>query len=148
MLVSLLSQTGLRISEALNIKLSNIEKETRKNCWIRVLGKGDKERMIIAPSPTIKGIKNHFKRKIYLFEHNGHSYNSRSITQRITIEGYKILGREYHISAHTFRHSFATEKIKQGVSPQKLSLMLGHSKVSTTLDLYVHETPSEDDWNI
>lgn len=46
-----------------------------------------------------------------------------------------------HISMHTFRHSFATRCIEMGMSPQTLKTILGHSKLSMTMDLYAHVLP-------
>lgn len=46
-----------------------------------------------------------------------------------------------HISMHTFRHSFATRCIENGMNPQTLKAILGHSKLSMTMDLYAHVLP-------
>ena len=149
LIVSFLAYSGCRISEALNIKLVDIKKEyTRKDtCIIRVVGKGEKERDIQINLSLVTECKQHFQGKTYLFEHTGKKYNSRSITQRINQWGYRVLGNDVHVTAHVFRHSFATEKAKQGVSTKNLATMLGHSTTAITEDMYIHTTPSDADWS-
>lgn len=56
---------------------------------------------------------------------------------RINADGIKF----EHLSMHTFRHSFATRCIEEGMNPQTLKAILGHSKLATTMDLYAHVLP-------
>ena len=85
----------------------------------------------------VQRILDNFAGCVFLFEHAGKTYNRVYVTDRIKLAGRLILGK--NISAHTFRHSFATEKLKQTKNLKGVSKYLGHSSVSTTADLYVHD---------
>jgi len=141
LMVLFLYSTGTRISEMIGIKLSNIA-ERERYYEIRIVGKGRKERKIKAKKGLVEKIISHFQSKQYLFETvNGNQYNRGYVSMEIKIAGWRILKKD--ISAHTLRHSFATRMIDEGKSIKGVSKYLGHSNVSTTLDLYVH---SELDW--
>ncbi len=134
--------TGTRVSEMTGIKLSNIT-EREKYYEIRIVGKGNKERKIKAKKGLVEKIRNHFQSKEYLFETSTshRPYDRKYVSMEIKKAGWRILKKD--ISAHTLRHSFATRMIDEGKSIKGVSKYLGHSNVSTTLDLYVH---SELDW--
>jgi len=136
LMIEFLAHTGVRISEMLNILLSDIVKSNGKSN-IRILGKGGKERIVYADTALINGIKQYFRGNTYLFEHHGKPYSSNSTTQRITTQGMIVLGK--HISAHTLRHSFATNMLKKTGNLKGVSKYLGHASTSTTADLYVHD---------
>jgi len=141
LMVLFLYSTGTRISEMIGIKLSNIA-EREKYYEIRIVGKGNKERKIKAKKGLVEKIIRHFQSNQYLFETvNGNQYNRGYVSMEIKKAGWRILKKS--ISAHTLRHSFATRMIDEGKSIKGVSKYLGHSNVSTTLDLYVH---SELDW--
>jgi integrase/recombinase XerD len=136
--------TGVRISEMLGILLSDLKKGRGKyNITIR--GKGNKERVVFASKDLIKRIQNQFQGSIYLFEHTRKPYQRNSITGRIKIQGKIILRKS--ISAHTFRHSFATHKLQETNNLKGVSKYLGHSSTAITADLYVHDELSWDDIN-
>ncbi len=134
--------TGTRVSEMTGIKLSNIT-EREKYYEIRIVGKGNKERKIKAKKGLVEKIRNHFQSKEYLFETSTshRPYDRKYVSMEIKKAGWRILKKD--ISAHTLRHSFATRMIDEGKSIKGVSKYLGHSSVSTTLDLYVH---SELEW--
>ena len=142
LMIEFLALTGLRISEMLSIRIAWL-KRTRGNYHIRILGKGGKERIVMADRDLVQRILDHFAGKVFLFEHRGKTYNRVYVTDRIKLAGRLILGK--NISAHTFRHSFATEKLKQTKNLKGVSKYLGHSSVSTTADLYVHDELGWDD---
>ena len=141
-MIEFLYVTGLRISEMLNILLSDISRNNGK-CIIKVLGKRMKERKIYVSTPLINKVKNQFGGNSYLFEHHGSRYNRISITNRIAIQGRIILDKK--ISAHTFRHSFATATLEKTGNLKGVSKYLGHSSTSTTANLYIHSELSWDD---
>jgi integrase/recombinase XerD len=140
--VEFLFATGLRISETLNILLTDMKKEKNKYT-IRILGKGKKERDIYVSIPLIEKIIKINNGSLYLFEHAGKQYNRISISRRITIQGKIILNK--NISAHTLRHSFATSMLEKTNNLKGVSKYLGHSSISTTANLYIHSELSFDD---
>ena len=142
LMVDFMYRTGVRVSEMAGILLSNI-KPLNDHCEIRITGKGAKQRRIMLDTKRIDEARNHFQGEVYLFEHDGKPYNRQSISNRISILGQIHLGRK--VSAHTLRHTFATERIQQAWDVKKLSEYLGHSSVSTTLNLHVHTGASWED---
>lgn len=144
LMMSFMYQTGLRVSETLKLKYDNLDEY--KNCVkVRFIGKGDKQRTAeLFNIELFHLIQDHFKGKTYLFEKpDGSQYKRTYVTMRIQRHAEKILGKR--ISAHTMRHSFATEMIKRTGKIKATSEALGHSTTAVTMDLYVHETLSEKD---
>lgn len=108
------------------------------------MGKGKKERYVWIPLVLCRRILATFGGTVYLFETSaGKPYSRSYVSNQIAKLGRAILGRR--ISAHTFRHSFATRKIKETAKIQAVSEYLGHSSVAITLSLYCHEELSEED---
>lgn len=147
LMMEFLSYTGVRVSEMLNVLLADMKKHTIKrqeHHEIRIHGKGGKERFVTANKDLVDRIRKHFKGEKWLFEHSGKQYNAISITQRIKFQALRILGRE--ATAHTFRHSWATEALKRRPDRIKaISTYLGHSSPSTTIALYVHDSFSPEE---
>jgi integrase/recombinase XerD len=143
LIILFLSKTGCRISEALNLKLGDIV-ETDDAVELTVLGKGFKARTVFLSKPDYQTIRETFNGKTYLFETiHGNRYDAANITKKIGKLSKAVLGK--HASAHTFRHSFATNKIRETRKIQAVSQYLGHASVSITLDMYTHETLSLDE---
>ena len=111
LIILFLSKTGCRISEALNLKLGDIV-ETDDAVEFSVIGKGKKARTVFLSKPDYQIIRETFKGEKYLFETiHGNRYDKANVTKKIAKLSKSILGR--HASAHTFRHSFATQKIQR-----------------------------------
>ena len=128
--------TGCRVSEMLNVKLANCEVGERVR--IRILGKGRKERFVSIPYDLYMRIDRTFVGVEYLFEtKTGATYSRSYVSNQIAKLGRDIISKR--ISAHTFRHSFATRKISETHKTEAVSRYLGHSSVAITLSLYVHE---------
>ena len=142
LMIEFLSLTGLRVSEMLGILLSDI-KTVNGKAVVRIDGKGRKERKIKVKKELIKRVHNGFGGITYLFENAGHAYNPKYVTSQIAWAGRLYLDK--HISAHTLRHSFATEKLRRTGNLKGVSRYLGHSSTSTTADLYVHDELSWED---
>lgn len=136
---------GLRVSELISLKLSNVHFEIG---FLKVLGKGDKERLVPIGSVAIKYIK------IYLNEIRCHlKFNSGSEDFVFLNKNGKPLSRvmvfliikqlaekinlKKSISPHTFRHSFATHLIEGGADLRAVQEMLGHESITTT-EIYTH----------
>lgn len=139
LLYKLLLETGARISEALSIKIKDIDFEQKE---IPIIGKGGKSRSLFFRSETAYWIKRYLaKRKDnneYLFVNragdNQWSYNDvcRSFQR------YKRLsGIQKDFTIHTFRHTFATQLLFNGLPLPKVSFLLGHERVETTLKYYI-----------
>jgi integrase len=134
-IVELLSDTGIRVFEAINILLTDI-KPSNGHYSIHVRGKGSKDRDVEEEKSIIDRMKQ--GRVTYLFEPSpGIQYTRQAVTMAITRAGRNILHRE--ISSHTLRHTFATEYLRLHPEQLKgLSIYLGHSSPATTIALYVH----------
>jgi len=118
---------GLRISEARDIKLENIQGE-----WIRITGKGAKTRMLPI-HPKLKEIINKYLQtynpKTYLFEKNDIQLSDNQLRYLIQ-KPFKKIG--IHITPHQLRHSFATYMLEKGARITDVSELLGHEFISTT----------------
>ena len=145
LMIEFLSKTGCRISEMINVLLSECTKK-HQNYAIRVLGKGSKERTVFIEKELYRRITIEFNDSTYLFGHSGSPYNRISVTNRI-----KVLSKiELHnnASAHTLRHSFITTALKEGIAIEKISKYVGHSSVNITDKQYNHNTISWDELSI
>jgi len=118
---------GLRISEAVNIKLEDINGE-----WIRITGKGNKTR-ILPIHPKLKEIIDKYieiyKPKKYLFEKDGIKMSDSKLRYIIQKAFKKI---NLHVTPHQLRHSFATYMLDKGARITDVSELLGHQFISTT----------------
>jgi integrase/recombinase XerD len=136
---------GLRVSEAVNLKISHLHLDVG---FIRVTGKGDKERLVPVGRSAIKYI-NIYKNKIrvhlspakgnedILFLNNRGSKLSRVMIFLIIKDLVKKAGIRKNISPHTFRHSFATHLVEGGADLRAVQEMLGHESITTT-EIYTH----------
>lgn len=140
--IRFLGQTGLRISEMLNLLVADC-KVQKNNVRLRVLGKGNKERTIHMPSVKLfKRIREEFRGKTYLFEHDGRQYDRIATTQRIGDLAEKTIGKR--VTAHGIRHRFATDMTNDhGVHLS--SKYIGHASVQTTVQYYYHGQATPDD---
>lgn len=135
---------GLRVSELINLKLSEIY---LAEGFIQVEGKGNKQRFVPISPRAIREIQNYFidrnKIKIrdgyedILFLNRRGSALSRIMIFHIIKEQVKIAGITKNVSPHTFRHSFATHLLEGGANLRAIQCMLGHESVITT-EIYTH----------
>jgi integrase/recombinase XerD len=140
-ILKLLFHTGLRISEALNIKLSDVKK-SGSMYQVTVQGKGNKDRSIRIEPELYKAVKKTFKGKQYLFESS-----SGLMLNRVNV--YKQVNRffrkaGYSLSPHSLRHSFATCAILSGIPINEIADYLGHSSIQTTASMYAHNVISNE----
>lgn len=140
-MLELLYATGLRVSELVGLELANIDFNLG---FVRVIGKGNKERIIPAGKTSLECVKRYLKlRKKNIFGETGLFLNSRG--KKISrIEFWKqvkryarIAGINKRISPHTLRHSFASHMLAGGSDLRFVQEMLGHSSISTT-QIYTH----------
>lgn len=136
---------GLRVSELVNLKLSDLFFEED---FIKVSGKGDKQRLIPIAEHTKKYI-NLYRKHIRNHQKiaKGHedvlflNRNGKQLTRAMIFEIIKRLvekiGLNKKIGPHTFRHSFATHLLEGGADLRAIQQMLGHESITTT-EVYVH----------
>lgn len=136
---------GLRVSEVVNLKLSQLYTDVG---FIRVVGKGDKERLVPIGSSAVHYIsiyKNNIRVHLQpkpgsediLFLNNRGSRLSRVMIFLIIRELVKKAGIKKTVSPHTFRHSFATHLVEGGADLRAVQEMLGHESITTT-EIYTH----------
>jgi integrase/recombinase XerD len=144
-IIETLYSCGLRVSELINLKISNIQ---FLEGYLKVTGKGNKERLAPIGSKAIKYISLYINevrvhQKIkkdqqdYVFLNNRGSKLSRVMIFTIIKKLVKIAGIQKKISPHTFRHSFATHLIEGGADLRAVQEMLGHESITTT-EIYTH----------
>jgi site-specific recombinase XerD len=131
---------GLRISEAINLRISDIDS---KRMQIRVeQAKGKKDRYTLLSAKTLEVLKKYFleyKPKLWLFEgQNGGQYSEKSI-QLIFHKAKESAKITKKVTVHTLRHSFATHLLENGTDLRYIQSLLGHSKSKTT-EIYTHIT--------
>ena len=136
---------GLRVSEVVNLKLSALYLDVG---FIRVTGKGDKERLVPIGDAAVKYI-NIYRKDIrvhmpvkkgqedYLFLNRRGAKLTRVMIFLILKDLVKKAGITKNISPHTFRHSFATHLVEGGADLRAVQEMLGHESITTT-EIYTH----------
>ena len=136
---------GLRVSELVSLQLSNIH---FKEGYLKVIGKGDKERLAPIGGRAIKyltiyinEVRNHQKIKKgnedFVFLNNRGAKLTRVMIFIIIQKLTEKIGLKKKISPHTFRHSFATHLIEGGADLRAVQEMLGHESITTT-EIYTH----------
>lgn len=136
---------GLRVSELVDLKLSNIYFDDE---YLQVVGKGNKERLVPLGSKAKTEILNYFKsfrnklniKKGYediLFLNRRGKQLTRNMIFYIVKESCENVGITKNISPHTLRHSFATHLIEGGADLRAVQEMLGHESITTT-EIYTH----------
>ena len=154
LVLAFLWETGCRVSEALNVRLSACKMENGV-VRIYITGKGRKERVLRIRPDLFQEIRETFPGEVYLFEsrRKGRAgqvvpLHDRGVDKEIRRIGKEILGEERNVHPHMFRHSFATRMIGKGVDVKAVSTYLGHSTTAITMDLYVHTEPTNEELGI
>ena len=143
-IIEMLFSCGLRVSELVNLPLSNLYLDEH---FIRVFGKGSKERLVPISDRAIKELKLWFDDRCrmtikpgeedYVFLNRRGVHLTRTMVL-IFIKNYaKEAGIEKTISPHTLRHSFATALLEGGADLRAIQAMLGHENIGTT-EIYTH----------
>lgn len=136
---------GLRVSEVIGLKLSDLYFDEG---FIKVLGKGSKQRFVPIASSAVKKInsyiaENRSNLKIkpeaedILFLNRRGAQLTRAMIFTILKDLSKIAGLTKNVSPHTLRHSFATHLLENGADLRSIQLMLGHESITTT-EVYLH----------
>ena len=145
LIIELLYATGVRVSELVNIKIKDIN---RKEKLIKVLGKGNKERIVIYNNHTKKALDaylkdgyNYFNKKsseYLILNKNGNKLSERYIREIIN-KKVSQASLDIKISPHTLRHTFATDILENGMDLMTVKELLGHESLNTT-SIYTHIT--------
>ena len=143
--IELLYSCGLRVSELCNLKMHDLFLEEE---FLRIIGKGNKERLVPISSQAVKELKLWFCTRNQITPKPGEedyvfiSVRRRQHLSRITVFHNLRLyaeraGITKTISPHTLRHSFATHLLEGGANLRVIQAMLGHEQISTT-EIYTH----------
>lgn len=146
-IIEVLYGCGLRVSELVNLKMSNVYEEEQ---ILQVIGKGDKQRWVpINPHALelldiyIHNVRVQYSIKPgeekYVFINRLGRHLSRNYVFMFLQQAVKNAGLNKHVSPHSLRHSFATELVENGADLRAVQEMLGHESISTT-EIYTHLT--------
>ena len=147
-MLEVLYSTGLRVSELLNLRITDID--MRMGC-VRCIGKGDKERLVPIGRKAIEAVERYlaegrpkFARPASPPPHNHVLFLTQAGRRLSRVTIWKILhdygvrlGLRGHLTPHKLRHSFATHLLEGGADLRSVQLMLGHADISTT-QIYTH----------
>lgn len=146
-MLELLYATGLRVSELVNLQLSQLSLEPGV---IRVMGKGDKERLVPVGEIALEWITRYLKQsRPVLLPVQAKLTNAVFVTKRgqaMSRQAFWYMIKRYgqkagiaadHLSPHTLRHAFATHLLNHGADLRVVQMLLGHSDISTT-QIYTH----------
>ena len=146
-IVEVLYGCGLRVSELVNLKLSNIYVDEQ---YLQVIGKGDKERWVPVNERAldlmlsyIHNVRCHLQvqpgEDKYVFLNRRGHHLTRQMVFIMLREAVAAAGIKKKVSPHSLRHSFATELVENGADLRAVQEMLGHESISTT-EIYTHLT--------
>lgn len=145
-ILELLYSTGMRVSELLEMNLSDLDWQS---AMVKVRGKGKKERLLPVGRAAMMALENYLQRRnelsagqasqaFFLSQRGNRMPDAKSIRRRI--EKYaKAAGIKKKITPHTLRHTFATHMLNAGADLRSVQELLGHSSLSTT-QIYTHVT--------
>jgi integrase/recombinase XerD len=136
---------GLRVSELVDVRLSSLFMD---DGFLRVIGKGNKERVVPIGNTAIQWIKHYLEvtrhhqpiqkgHEDFLFLNQRGSKPSRVMVFQMIKELMEKCGIKKQVSPHTFRHSFATHLVEAGADLRAVQEMLGHASITTT-EIYTH----------
>lgn len=143
-MLEILYGSGIRVSELVGMRISDINLTER---FVKIMGKGSKERLVPLSEAAIGAIKNWMiarnvieikhRQEDFLFLNRRGSRMSREMVFMIIKKLAEKAGIVKNISPHTFRHSFATHMLENGANLRAIQQLLGHSSITTT-EIYTH----------
>ena len=143
-ILEVLYSCGLRVSELVSLRISDLFLE---ESFIRVIGKGDKQRLVPIGEPAVRAVQLYLsqtrrafaskKDEDILFLNRRGRQMSRQMVFLIIKRQCEAAGITKEVSPHTFRHSFATHLVENGADLRAVQQMLGHESILTT-EIYTH----------
>lgn len=143
-MIELLYSTGLRVSELVNLKISDLNMDAG---FLRCIGKGDKERLVPAGKAAIKAVQCYLRDarpKLMRGRSSPHLFVSRTGRAMSRMHFWRLLkqygrqaGLRMKLTPHQLRHSFATHLLEGGADLRSVQMMLGHADIATT-QIYTH----------
>jgi integrase/recombinase XerD len=144
-MLEILYSSGLRVSELTDLKIGNVYPDIG---FLRVIGKGNKERLVPVGRDALRYLKIYLEEKRkeidpvkgneqYVFLNRRGKKLSRVMIFLIIKKQVEAIGLNKNVSPHTFRHSFATHLIEGGADLRAVQEMLGHESITTT-EIYTH----------
>ena len=143
-IIEVLFSCGLRVSELVNLKWSQVYQE---EMFLRILGKGSKERLVPISELALKEIENYLPwrnslkiktgEEDYVFLNRRGAHLTRTMILIMLKEQAQLAGIQKTISPHTLRHSFATALLEGGADLRVIQALLGHESIGTT-EIYTH----------
>jgi integrase/recombinase XerD len=131
---------GLRIGEAATLEISAVDSA---NLLLRVIGKGNKQRLVPLPSPILDDLRSLWRshrHPRWLFPNrDGLNPVSQHVLGRAFRAGTRAAGITQPVTAHSLRHSYATRLLEHGVDTRVVQILLGHANIATTT-IYTHLT--------
>lgn len=150
-IMEILYATGIRVGELCGLRLRDVD---IREGSIRVIGKGDRERVVLAGSPALEALRRYivelrpmlaegadYSGEIVFLGNRGSPIRPRQVRRIVEREGAKLIGGD-GISPHTLRHTFATHLLAHDADLRTVQELLGHRNVSTT-QIYTHLTRGE-----
>jgi site-specific recombinase XerD len=131
---------GLRISEAATLEIGAID---RANLRLRIIGKGDRERLVPLPQPILDSLgalwKTHRHPRWLFPNHSGANSANQQVLRRTFQDAARAAGITRRVTPHALRHSYATRLLENGVDTRVVQILLGHVHIATTA-IYTHLT--------
>jgi len=139
-IIKLLYGCGLRLSELLNLKITDIDSG---NMVVHIRNsKGNKDRVVMLSNQLLQDLREYFseyKPKEYLIEGQGGGLYSEKSVQNVVKDAAARAGIKKQVTPHILRHSFATHLLENGTDIRYIQQLLGHSSIKTT-EIYTHIT--------
>ena len=143
-MLEVLYATGLRVSELVSLKSSDVDLEVG---YLRSLGKGSKERVVPMGAIALEAVQDYIDvaRRVLLNGNTAHELFITRLGRKMTRQGFWKILKAYalkaniktSVSPHTLRHAFATHLLERGAGLRSVQEMLGHADISTT-QIYTH----------
>ncbi len=155
LIVRVLADAGLRVTELTGLRMNDLIERDRK-VYLRVRGKGDRERDVPVMPQLGRRLRRHVERgrprgttsdRVFLGLRRGRSGDHEPLTRSGVDQLIRLLGEEAglekRVHPHLLRHSFATWALTRGMNPVQLAQIMGHSSLAMIQSVYAHLTPQD-----